>query len=334
MDSRLPAPLVEQIISEAKKTFVGGHALSEALKAKAAKDADLRMKLVESHFIHYRDNRFQGNANYIPGTSFVASAGPKAIQNMRVFLQDTLFNTRFPVKQVVNLCNHVAYQSHDHQDFYDYCLKERDERFGPYVASIKRIKGEVSQSISGHQSYPHGAVHTQLLVRSFPENANESPHTLNVITLELTDANALDLSKPLKEGSDLMETLWQIYQTSLKEPVLIHCAAGVGRTGHLMLTLEILKHHKTIFGSNDPQAGAAEIHRILDRMRLPRPALVTTEDQFTCAIRNADILYHYALEKKYIQANAPQPSSLGIFATRPFTEIFTARETVGRQPQA
>ena len=49
---------------------------------------------------------------------------------------------------------------------------------------------------------------------------------------------------------EVKELLWQLSQQT--SPLLIHCKAGIGRTGHLILTLELIKHYSEIFASNEP----------------------------------------------------------------------------------
>jgi hypothetical protein len=65
--------------------------------------------------------------------------------------------------------------------------------------------------------------------------------------------------------------------------------------------LEILKNYDRLFISHDPKIIAAGIHEILNRIRRNRPGLVEAEMQFEEAIRNAEILYQYALKKEYIK---------------------------------
>ncbi len=65
--------------------------------------------------------------------------------------------------------------------------------------------------------------------------------------------------------------------------------------------MEILKHYATIFANNkSPQESADAISALLENMRSVRPALVYTKNQYLDAIQNANIIYCYALEKKYI----------------------------------
>jgi len=96
----------------------------------------------------------------------------------------------------------------------------------------------------------------------------------------------------------------------LTENILIHCTAGAGRTGHLILTFELLKYYHEIFSSQDPVIISNKILEIVERIRQNRPALIATTEQFNEAIKNADILYRYALEKKYIQAGMPVHESV------------------------
>lgn len=136
------------------------------------------------------------------------------------------------------------------------------------------------------------------------KHAATSVKSLNVISIPIVDMKTIDLIHD--NHNQLKHLLWKIYKISLKEPVLIHCAAGIGRTGHLVLMLEIIKHYEKIFSSQKPDLIANEIYEVLERIRQNRPALVANKEQFIEAIRNAEIMHHYILEqeKKQTKANA------------------------------
>jgi len=337
--------LIEQVITEASKSFINGHENNKAFRKKTEGDLTLKEKLKGWPFLSFKDKRFKSDANLIPGTHFVASAGPRGVPEMRDFIDDTAYNEKFPIKQILNLGDCTAYHRDDHQDFHDYCLKERTARFGRYFFTVTRIKGETRSTVSGHQTFPKTMVQSRVTIcRILPEDSSEhseavvalsanavksskDAHVLNVTTLELPDQQAIDLNKDSKD--ELKEALWQIYQTSRNEPVLIHCAGGVGRTGHMILMFELLKHHDKIFVSNDPQIIAHEIQKVLERIRQVRPALVTADSQFACSIRNAHILHKYALKMKYIQKTG-YPSSLGMFSNPELPQVFVPTDYIER----
>lgn len=85
--------------------------------------------------------------------------------------------------------------------------------------------------------------------------------------------------------------------------MLAHCAAGLGRTGHFILIMLILKQYDSIFDSSSPATCAQKIHDILNTMRKVRPRLINTKSQFTNAIRNAYAVGAYTLENHYIQTD-------------------------------
>lgn len=128
--------------------------------------------------------------------------------------------------------------------------------------------------------------------------------SLSVISIPIVDMKTIDLAHDY--NGNMKHLIYKIYEISLKEPVLIHCAAGIGRTGHLVLMLEIMKHYEKIFSSQKPELIAKEIYTVLSRIRKNRPALVANKEQFIEAIRNAEIMHHYILkqEKKQTKANA------------------------------
>ena len=297
---------IETVIATAKKTFIPGHAQIKQLESNPIKTL---FKPAD-----YKDKRFLRHANWLPDTNFIAAKGPSIEKEMPDFITDTVYNTYRPINQVIALGHCLAYTDYTYRDFYDYIIKERDAVFGPYSVSIKHVSGRSTTSDSAHQIFPHGAIQSQLFIRS-ASNASVNPRQLNVTLIHLRDNHALDLRHPKKEA--LKEILWQFFIKSLKEPIMVHCAAGLGRTGHLILMFEILKYYSKIYDNNDPAIAAAKIHDILNDMRSCRPGMVLNEKQFESAIRNASILYSYALEKEYIVASgqhAVHVSSMSLFA--------------------
>ncbi len=294
-------------------------------------------------FPQYKDADFPHiNANKIKGTRFIAAEGPESSQKVESFFKDTVFNQKKPIKEFVLLASCLGLNPNKFQDFHAYCvqpdnMKAEEKSMGAYRLQVKKISGSSVLYLNGEQvGITDAVVKTEMTI--FPDKSESKEDakskTAFATIFRLEDMCSLDLSlenkKDIKkneckkaDADDLYEdfeseyesrdekkdellkaTIWEIYQKSLKEDIVIHCSAGVGRTGHLILTLELLKLfvdpeffiiHKT------PDEIKDVILKTVDRIRENRPALIATDNQFTKAIHNAYAVYKYALENKLIE---------------------------------
>ncbi len=306
---------IEKVIQTAVTNFKSGNEnnkiLTEAANTRQlpngkgilANAATGYLQRKENHFTYYSVSKIQES-------NFIAAAGPKSAaiptnisanmvnESVEDLIDDTLFNDKFPIANIIALGMNISREKAKKVDFWDYCTQSEKTQIGKYDVN-PLIRDYSHRTI---HSDPKGMVKSTLTV-----SKGKSQKELNVTFIFLRDNAAIDLS-----DDRIKEELWQQYQLSKTQKILVHCASGVGRTGHLILTLEILKNYDKIFAGNDVQASAREIHSILNRIRVNRPALVNTKDQFKAAIKNAHILHQHALEKKYISSSKKSPELLFI----------------------
>lgn len=268
---------------------------------------------------------FKCDANLIPGTRLVASAGPN-ISYLNVFLNDTVFNEQFPIHHI------IALGISSDNDFNDYAsdLEEFDDN-GKVIQEVKVNLDEV-----GLCQFDEN---TQSIYQKFlwTIKRKEATTTLNISNYLISDGSYFNLG--VDADKTLTQSLWDLFVMSLQNNTLVHCKAGLGRTGHLIYMFRVLKKLIAGFDDTTPEQIAKALNDDLFEMRSVRPGLLLSHDQFSFAARNAFAIYSYASQLKLVDAIkhlcVPEPRAVtplvqqGLFknpATVVESELFTAAE--------
>lgn len=218
------------------------------------------------------------NANGIPNTHYVAAEGPNDIglDGLPVrgclarFFENTVFNHDLPIKCILAI-GHYGYQG-VRGDFAHYFEEGTHSYSTADESSYYLVKSRRMNTVFNEY---------ELLV----ENPSGSLQTAYVTWLPLADL------QPLPTDHDAIMALAHVYHLSRVETVLIHCAAGIGRTGAAILTFAILDHYSAIFADIDSVHVANQIRERLNQIRTIRPAFVTTKKQLGSAVQCAMDIY-------------------------------------------
>jgi protein tyrosine phosphatase len=271
--SRVEAAVdIEKIIDLAKKKFI----LPEVPE----------QPLLDAYFNGYDAHRIHKHSHYIAG------AGPKQ-DSMSVYFTHIICNQHVRVEHIIALGHYLgcAYDP-EHEDFPDYCVQPRELKYPQHTLHITSVSGTYRTYAHGLFSMPNDIVQSKLTVTPY----QGPPREINVTVLALMDGRGIQLHE---KSDDYKDKLLKLFELSLEKYIFIHCKAGQGRTGHVVLMFELLKNYQKIFSQCDPQIIADNIAKLLTFIRKIRPVLIHNNEQFTSAIRNAHTLYWYGLRKNY-----------------------------------
>lgn len=286
--SELSEELIAEVVAAVKKRFVKG-------------------PIYSVHHSRVKDDSFIRSTQHIPNTNFLATAGPKDKDELIDFFNDTLFRDP-PITHIVALGNRLTESDCRTKgiDFLNYYKKSY--HVGPYYVSSQLINGGFSTRLTEKESKPNIYAETKITISTPDLRKN-----VTVIGIELKDGGFIDLKDDPNDKKK--EVLWKIFRIAKTNPVLVHCKFGHGRTGHLILIMELLKHYSTAFSGDASNVIAENIMGILDNMRKQRPGLVHTRKQIIEAINNVIVLQRYGLEKGYIaqaEDNTPPEKTLRV----------------------
>lgn len=246
------------------------------------------------------------NANHVPNTNYIAAEGPNdvGINGLPVhgciarFFENTLFNQAFPIKLIFAI---GRFGNGDIRGDFTHYFKEGTQFYSTFDASsyyivksqrLSQVRNEVivASSALGLVLPLHVTTQSEEVLHLYEllvENPSGSLQTAHLFWLPVDDL------QPLLPYPQVILTLAQVYNFSRLEPAIIHCAAGVGRTGTAILVFEILDHFLSIFSQPNPVYMANQICKLLQSIRNIRPAFITTKKQFESAIQCAIDIYSF-----------------------------------------
>ena len=312
---------IEEIIKEANKKFIPGYEVGRQFFSKYHEQGEKNYynpnedkfsdclkpgyKYVHTAFTSFpnlQDEKFS-NGNDIQGTNFIAAEGPGTNAELDKFLSETVFHSSTPIHTVVAIGDEIYNQPRmdgDFEvrigDFINYSLIEERET-QHYIIKQKWTDASIRQNyredfIKFRSMYEVPIAYSKLTIK---EKETKLEKEMDVYTIDLRDNQSITFE--MDESERFRKLMWIILYTSISKKALVHCAAGIGRTGHFIATLLFLRNFEAIFEAENVTAAADKIIEILNLMRKDRLCLINTQAQFENAIRNAHSLYLFGANK-------------------------------------
>lgn len=229
------------------------------------------------------------NANVIPHTHLIAAEGPCSNTNKAFdladlfrFFDNTIFNPHLPVKQILAL----GYPNHLEGDFVDYFLAGGKTFVIESLNKSYQISSKTISEINAEDTIKMAHYHVII------------SHGSNQKMVDIFWLNTPDKMPMTITNQPMAELLLQVYFNSLKKTTLIHCAAGLGRTGMIILMFQILTHYNTLFDSSDNKEIVSYLKKLLLEIRQTRAGLISSRAQFKSAIDNALYLHQLIFKEK------------------------------------
>lgn len=290
---------IDEVISSTADAFVPGQDNEATVKESVAAmpPAERAKKYWPTPTLVQKDEHFSPywyDANILPDCPYIAAAGPSEEEVPRLLRSTVLHPTESITRiiAVVERLHRTPEADGEAYDCYNYIFN----------STPLNIEGVTFQTENHHapnvdELRLENCNITHVTINVTDETTTNSAK-LNVTTIGLTDGCAFLLSDNDDEDTELKDLLSTLAANT--EPTLVHCHAGVGRTGFLIFTLMLIKQYNEIFNSTNPAVVAKNIISLLEKLREPRPGLVSEPTQFSAAIHNAHVVHGYVLnlEKK------------------------------------
>ena len=221
----------------------------QCFEIKADQDKD-ELKLSLGETFHIVDPRFTGYVNVVYDTNFTLGEGPRGDkEKVSQLLANTIDNPEFPIKNIFALGAYTGRMG-GYIDFYPYFVKkqsdglgrqrQRFEDLGQYQLIVKENRGEATAVGLNKDDYVHHEpLSSKITVIKKNPLGSQEEETLHVELINLIDGQGIP-SENLNQNDLLKNKLLQLFEISQHKKVYVHCQAGIGRTGHLVLTFLLL----------------------------------------------------------------------------------------------